>query len=95
MNPVFTVSDKAVHLLLANCIHCPPDPLALVLADRVAGMAGVAIDGGAAARAPEIVVRTWRAVREVVGDISEADVREANVFYLAQHELAACALATT
>jgi site-specific DNA recombinase len=28
-------------------------------------------------RAPEIVVRTWRAARETVGDISEAEVREA------------------
>jgi site-specific DNA recombinase len=28
-------------------------------------------------RAPEIVVRTWRAARETGGDISEAEVREA------------------
>jgi site-specific DNA recombinase len=28
-------------------------------------------------RAPEIVVRTWRAARQAVGDISEAEVREA------------------
>ncbi len=28
-------------------------------------------------RAPEIVVRTWRAARQIVGDISEAEVREA------------------
>jgi hypothetical protein len=28
-------------------------------------------------RAPEIVVRTWRAARETVGDISEAEVRDA------------------
>jgi site-specific DNA recombinase len=27
-------------------------------------------------RAPEIVVRAWRAVRKSVGDISEAEVRE-------------------
>jgi hypothetical protein len=28
-------------------------------------------------RAPEIVVRTWRAARQIMGDISEAEVREA------------------
>ncbi len=28
-------------------------------------------------RAPEIVVRTWRAARQVLGEISEAEVREA------------------
>ena len=28
-------------------------------------------------RAPEIIVRTWRAARQSMGDISEADVREA------------------
>jgi hypothetical protein len=28
-------------------------------------------------RAPEIIVRTWRAARQIDGDISEAEVREA------------------